>query len=62
MNIKKLVNYVILLLGILGVLNFLVLTSINPVFNFGVFIIFIAGICLIIIALLRIKGKGHLLN
>jgi uncharacterized SAM-binding protein YcdF (DUF218 family) len=62
MNIKKLVNYVILLLGILGVLNFLVLTSINPVFNFGVFIIFIAGICLIIIALLRIKGKGHLLR
>ncbi|WP_459076764.1 YdcF family protein [Herbivorax alkaliphila] len=59
---KKLVDYAILLLGILGVLNFLVLMMVNPVFNFGVFIIFFIGVFLLIIALVRIKGRGHLLK
>ena len=62
MNIKKLINLVILFLRVLGVHNFFILTRVYPVYNFRAFLFLIAGICLIITAILRINGKTHIFS
>ncbi|MFZ5985723.1 MAG: YdcF family protein [Bacillota bacterium] len=61
-KIRKLFDYGILIIGLLGILDFVFLMLINTVINFGILFPLVAGIILTITAILRLTGRGHLIR
>lgn len=59
---KKVLNYTILTLGVLGILDFLVLMIFNTVINFGILFPLVAGIALCTVGIIRLAGKGDLIR
>ncbi len=56
-------NYILLLLGAIGVIDFVVLVIMaKAVLNFGIIFPGAVGICLIVYALLRIYNKGNIIK
>ncbi|HOM01488.1 MAG TPA: YdcF family protein [Acetivibrio sp.] len=62
LKIVKFLDVLMLILGILGILDFLMLMAIGTVINFGILFPFVVGIVLTFVASVRLLGKGDILR
>ncbi len=59
----RILNYLLLLIGIIGVMDFILLVILaKAVLNFGIIFPGVVGTCLIVYALLRIYNKGNIIK
>ncbi|HHV28036.1 MAG TPA: DUF218 domain-containing protein [Clostridium sp.] len=62
LKIAKIFDFLMLIIGILGILDFLMLMAIGTVINFGILLPLVAGIILTFVASVRLAGKGEILR
>ncbi|TYQ18036.1 UNVERIFIED_CONTAM: uncharacterized SAM-binding protein YcdF (DUF218 family) [Acetivibrio alkalicellulosi] len=59
-NLNKILSYIIIIIGILGVLNFAFLMMINAVINLGIILPLFVGSIFLVWGIIRISGKSHI--
>ncbi|GAE89823.1 YdcF family protein [Acetivibrio straminisolvens] len=62
LKIGKIFDVLMLIIGVLGILDFLMLMAIGTVINFGILFPLVAGIVLTFAASVRLAGKGDMLR
>jgi len=61
-KVVKIFDVLMLIIGVLGILDFLMLMAIGTVINFGILFPLVAGIVLTFVASVRLSGKGDMLR